>query len=271
VRAVAVLCDIHGNLPALDAVLAELAADPPDAIVIGGDIVAGPQPREVLERLDALPWPMLGVRGNADRCVVAAFDGAIPETERDEPMWIADAWTAARLGRVERDRLAALPPLAELDVEVLGRVLFCHGTPHSDEERVTAVTPEPRLARILEGVEADLVVGGHTHRQFDLRAGGRRMVNAGSIGRPYEREPGAYWLRLGPGVELRRTTYDTAAALEAFRALGYPDADGMAADVDADEVAARFEAAADAPLPPESLTAGGPVGSPMRPPACCST
>jgi predicted phosphodiesterase len=254
VRTVAVLCDIHGNLPALDAVLAELAADPPEAVVIGGDIVAGPQPREVLERIDALPWPLLGVRGNADRCVVTAFDGAIPAAERDEPMWIADAWTAARLAPEERDRLAALPPLAELDVDGLGRVLFCHGTPYSDEERVTAVTPEPRLARILEGVDADLVVGGHTHRQFDLRAGGRRMVNAGSVGRPYERERGAYWLRLGPGVELRRTAYDTAAATEAFRALGYPDADGMAVDVDPDEVAARFEAAADAPLPPESLT-----------------
>ena len=253
-RTVAVLCDIHGNLPALDAVLAEFAADPPEAVVIGGDIVAGPQPREVLDRIDSLPRPLLGVRGNADRCVVSAFDGAIPEAERDEPMWIADAWTATRLAREERDRLAALPPLAELDVDGLGRVLFCHGTPYSDEERVTTVTPESRLARILEGVDADLVVGGHTHRQFDLRAGGRRMVNAGSVGRPYEREPGAYWLRLGPSVELRRTVYDTAAATEAFRALGYPDADGMAADVDPDEVAARFEAGADAPLPPESLT-----------------
>jgi predicted phosphodiesterase len=253
VRSVAVLCDIHGNLPALDAVLAELRAAPPDAVVIGGDVVAGPQPREVLERLHGLPWPRHWVRGNADRCVVSAFDGAIPEAERHEPAWVADAYTAERLSRAERDLLDALPPLAELEIDGLGRVLFCHGTPHSDEERVTAVTPEPRLARILGGVEAELVVGGHTHRQFDLRAGARRMVNAGSVGRPYEREPGAYWLRLGPGVELRRTAYDTGAAVEAFRALGYPDADGMALEVDPDEVSAQFEAAAGAPLAPESL------------------
>ena len=206
VRSVAVLCDIHGNLPALDAVLAELVAEPPDAVVIGGDVVAGPFPAEVLDRLDGLPWPLHWVRGNADRCVVAAFDGAIPEAERDEPMWVADAWTAERLSRGQRDRLAALPPLARLEVEGLGPVLFCHGTPRSDEERVTAVTPAPRLAGILEGVEEPLVVGGHTHRQFDLRAGFRRMVNAGSVGRPYEREPGAYWLRLGPAVEHRRTS-----------------------------------------------------------------
>jgi predicted phosphodiesterase len=255
-RAVAVLCDIHGNLPALDAVLAELRADPPDAVVLGGDVVAGPQPAEVLERLDALPWPLHWVRGNADRCVVSAFDGTIPEAERDEPIWIADAYSAERLTRADRDRLAALPPLAELAIAGLGTVLFCHGTPRSDEERVTAVTPGPRLARILEGVGAELVVGGHTHRQFDLRAGGRRMVNAGSVGRPYEREPGAYWLRLGPGVELRRTPYDAVGAVETFRALGYPDADGMLSRHDPDEVAARFEAGAEAPVAPESLTAG---------------
>ena len=254
VRAVAVLCDIHGNLPALDAVLAELAADLPDAVVIGGDVVAGPFPAEVLERLDALPLPLHWVRGNADRCVVAAFDGAIPEAERDEPMWVADAWTAERLSRAQRDRVAALPPLARLEVEGLGPVLFCHGTPRSDEERVTAVTPEPRLAGILDGVEEALVVGGHTHRQFDLRSGSRRMVNAGAVGRPYEREPGAYWLRLGPGVEHRRTPYDTRAAVEAFRALGYPDAGGMVPEDDPDEVAAMFEAGAGAPLAPESLT-----------------
>jgi putative phosphoesterase len=254
VRSVAVLCDIHGNLPALEAMLDELRADPPGAVVIGGDVAAGPMPHEVLERLLALPWPVHWVRGNADRCVVAAFDGAVPADEAHEPMWVADAWTAGRLSRVERDLLAGLPPLAELDVEGAGRVLFCHGSPRSDEERVTAVTPPERLARILDGVTVDLVVGGHTHRQFDLRVGGSRMVNAGSVCRPYEREPGAYWLRLGPAVEHRRTAFDTAAAVAAFHTLGYPDADGMAERVDPDEVSAMFEASADGPLPPESLT-----------------
>jgi len=254
VRSVAVLCDIHGNLPALEAVLGELRADPPGAVVIGGDVAAGPMPLEVIERLLALPWPVHWVRGNADRCVVTAFDGALPADEAHEPMWVADAWTAERLSRAERDLLAGLPPLAELDVAGLGPVLFCHGTPRSDEERVTSVTAPDRLARILEDVTQNLIVGGHTHRQFALRSGVKRMVNAGSAGRPYEREPGAYWLRLGPGVEHRRTAYDTGAAVEAFRALGYPDADGMSERVDPDEVSAMFEAGADGPLAPESLT-----------------
>jgi diadenosine tetraphosphatase ApaH/serine/threonine PP2A family protein phosphatase len=163
-------------------------------------------------------------------------------------------WTAGRIGRAERDRLAALPSLVRLAVAGLGPVLFCHGTPRSDEERVTAVTPAPRLARILADGGAPLVVAGHTHRQFDRTAGGRRMVNAGSVGRPYEAEPGAYWLELGPGVALQRTPYDTDAASAAFRALGYPFAEAMLAPVDADAVAARYEATADAPVAEASLT-----------------
>jgi putative phosphoesterase len=240
---VAVLCDIHGNLPALEAVLAQLRADQPDAVVVGGDIAAGPMPLEVLARLRELPYPVHWLRGNADRALVTCFDGTMPERLRDHPIWIADAWTARRISRAERDFLEALPPLVRLAVEGLGEVLFCHGTPSSDEERVTVFTPDERLERILAGAgAASVVVGGHTHRQFDRAVGGRRMINAGSVGRPYERGPGAYWVRLGPDVRLLRTAYDTAAATEAFRVLGYPLADTMLAPVDADAVAAAYEA-----------------------------
>src|SRR3954452_19798041 len=195
---VAVLCDIHGNLPALDAVIAELVARPPDAIVVGGDVAAGPQPVEVLERLRSLPWPVHWLRGNADRAVVMGYDGTIPAHLRDHPLFVADAWTAALLSRADRDFLDGLPPLVELGVEGLGAVLFCHGTARSDEERVTVFTAPERLARIIEHAGADVVVAGHTHRQFDHAAGSGRFVNAGSVGRPYEQAPGAYWARLGP-------------------------------------------------------------------------
>jgi putative phosphoesterase len=253
-RSVAVLCDIHGNLPALDAVLAELGAAPPDAVVIGGDVAAGPQPVEVLERLRALPWPVHWLRGNADRIVVQGFDGTMPPELRDHPLYVADAWTARFLSHADRDFLAGLAPLVRLHVAPLGEVLFCHGTARSDEERVTAFTPDARLARILEEAGAPLVVAGHTHRQFDRSVGGRRMVNAGSVGRPYEREPGAYWLRLGPGVELRRTAYDAGRATAAFTALGYPAADSMLAPVDADAVARAYEESSARPVSPDSLT-----------------
>ena len=255
VASVAVLCDIHGNLPALDAVVAELEEEPPDAIVIGGDSAAGPMPVEVLARLHALPWPAHWLRGNADRFVVMGYDGTIPAELLEQPLFAADAWTATFLSRADRDFLDGLPQLLRLTVDGLGPVLFCHATARSDEERVTVFTPEERLARILAEADAPLVVAGHTHRQFDRAAAGRRMVNAGSVGRPYEEEPGAYWLRLGPGVELRRTSYDTAAASARFHALGYPFAAGMLAPVDADAVAAKYEASSAKPPSPDSLIA----------------
>ena len=261
VRSAAVLCDVHGNLPALDAVLAELAADPPDAVVIGGDALAGPMPAEVLARLRELPWPAHWLRGNADRAVVMGFDGTIPPELREHPLFAGDAWAATFLTREDRDFLDALDPLLVLEVEEIGEVLFCHGTARSDEERVTSATPPERLARILDEAGAPFVVAGHTHRQFDRTVDGRRFVNAGSVGRPYEHVPGAYWLRLGPGVELRRTDYDTEAADRAFHALGYPAAHLMFARVDPDEVAARYEAASGEPVSPASAIE--PVANPL--------
>jgi diadenosine tetraphosphatase ApaH/serine/threonine PP2A family protein phosphatase len=194
------------------------------------------------------------LRGNADRFVVMSFDGTIPPELLEHPLFAADAWTATFLSRGDRDFLDGLPPLLRFRVGGLGDVLFVHATARSDEERVTVFTPEERLARILADADAPLVVGGHTHRQFDRGAGGRRMVNAGSVGRPYEHEPGAYWLRLGPDVELRRTDYDVTATTDAFRALDYPLADTMLAPVDADAVARSYEERGDAALDPASLT-----------------
>ena len=183
-----------------------------------------------------------------------SFDGTVPPKLLEHPLYQADQWVATFIDRAERDWLEALPPVVRLDVDGLGEVLFCHATPRSDEERITVFTPPERLAPILEQGGADLTVAGHTHRQFDLTAGGRRMVNAGSVGRPYEHGPGAYWLRLGPDVELRRTGYDTGAAVARFAAAGYPLADSILAPVDADAIARRYEDHGDEALDPSSYT-----------------
>lgn len=252
-RSVAALYDIHGNLPALDAVLAELHDDPPDAVVVGGDVCAGPMPVEVLGRLRELPWPTRWLRGNADRAVVMGFDGAIPPELQDHPLYKGDAWAATLLSREERDFLDAFPALVALTIEGLGEVLFCHASARSDEERVTIFTPDDRLARILDEARTDLLVCGHTHRQFDRTVGERRIVNAGSIGRPYEHEPGGYWLRVGPDIRLIRTPYDVASADATFHATGYPAADLIFDVGDPDERARHYERAAQKPATVASL------------------
>ena len=242
---VAALYDVHGNLPALEAVLADEAFAAADAVVVGGDVAAGPLPAEVLDRLGALELPVRWVRGNADREVVAHFDrGDTDHTAYgpDEPAERADAFTAARITREHRDLMAGFEDVVRLD-----GALYCHGSPRSDEEIITALTPEARLEPMLAGVAEALVVCGHTHHQFELRAGPQRVVNAGSVGMPYEGERGAFWLLVADGEPaLRRTDYDVDAAVPVLRASGFPDVDDLIREsllepVQADFVARHFE------------------------------
>ena len=213
---VAALYDIHGNLPALEAVLGEVGAD---AILVGGDVASGPFPRETLERLQAYGPRVHFVRGNADRVLDLA--GA-----NDGEVWVRSRyWVAERLGEEQLAFLAGLPLDVTLDVEGLGPVRFCHGAPGSDEEVITRVTSEERLRGLLAGVGESIVVCGHTHIQFDRVLDGIRVVNAGSVGAPYEGHPGAYWLELGPDVTFHRTEYDIEAAVAAISATGYPQAE----------------------------------------------
>jgi predicted phosphodiesterase len=220
---VAALYDVHGNLPALEAVLAEVERCRADLIVVGGDVANGPMPRECLERLRALGDRALFVRGNGDREI------AVARSDGDADLWAARTrWSAGELDEEQLEFLAGLPETQSVRVRGLGRVLFCHGSPRDDEEIVTALTTEERLAPMLGGVSEPTVVCGHTHVQFDRVVGETRVVNAGSVGMPYETRPGAYWALLDGEVELRRTGYDFEAAAAAVRASGFPGADELA-------------------------------------------
>jgi predicted phosphodiesterase len=161
------------------------------------------------------------------------------------------AWTAEAIDRRDRDLLASFADRVVLDVDGLGPTLFCHGTPRDDEELLTALTPERRWRPALKDVAEDVVVCGHTHAQFDRQLGPWRVVNAGSVGLPYEGRAGAYWLLLGPDVEHRRTDYDVELATAAMRAGGNPDTDELLRESlveprDSREVAELFERQADA-------------------------
>jgi putative phosphoesterase len=221
---VAALYDIHGNLPALEAVLAEIEEIRPDVVLVGGDMALGPFPRETIERLGSLGEQVRFIRGNADRVLVEpAGDSAGPS-----PWPERQAWTRTQLTDEQRKLLAGLSHSAALEVDGLGEVLFCHGSPRDDEEIITRVTSAERLSEMLSGVVQQVVVCGHTHVQFDRVIGGVRLVNAGSVGMPYEDEPGAYWTLLGPDVELRRTGYDLERAAAVIRTTDFPSADEFA-------------------------------------------
>jgi putative phosphoesterase len=197
---IATLYDVHGNLPALEAVLAEI---PDDAtIVVGGDVVTGgAHPSETLERLRGLGDRVVWIRGNVDRELKQGEPGLAPAE-------LLDA-TRAALTDEQIEFLYAQPLTAQID-----RVLFCHATPRNDLDIFTERTPEDRLVEIFAGVHADIVVCGHTHMQFERSIAGRRVINSGSVGMPYENEPGAYWTL---DLEHRRTDYDGATPSEHSR------------------------------------------------------
>ena len=211
---VAALYDIHGNLPALEAVLAEVERERVDAIVVGGDIASGPpQPREVVELVRSLPNAHC-IRGNADRL-----------RDREHAGEEGLEWLLSQLDEERIDWLEGLPFSVVLD-----DTLYVHSNPKDDTTMVTELTTDEKLAGLLKGVEQRRVVAGHTHMQLERRVGETLFVNAGSVGWPYEGTPGSYWAILDDGVELRHTDYDRERTAELVRASGHPRAEEIAAE-----------------------------------------
>lgn len=234
---VAAIYDIHGNLPALEAVLQDVYQADVDQIVVGGDVVPGPMPRETLRRLQELDLPTHFIRGNGELSVLAqiagARDGSVTYwgttsgARPPEPIVETYEWTASQLGPEFESYLTRWPKTLQLEIDAIGQVLFCHSTPRSETEVFTRLTSEERLLPIFEGINARVVVCGHTHMQFDRTIGKTRVVNAGSVGMPFGK-PGAYWLLLGPDIQLRHTSYDLAKAAELIGATSYPQAHNFA-------------------------------------------
>jgi putative phosphoesterase len=224
---VAAIYDIHGNFPALEAVLYEIRQADVDQIVVGGDVVTGPMPRETLACLLELEIPVQFIRGNCEGYVLAHMADE-DTSSTPEPYRTIDRWVAQQLYPEYESLLVSWPITLRVEIEGLGTVLFCHATPRDENEIFTHLTPEDRLLPVFEGLDFPLVVCGHTHMQFDRTVGKIRVVNAGSVGTPYG-EPGAYWLLLGPDVEFRHTRYDLMKAAERIRATNYPQADEFAA------------------------------------------
>ncbi len=224
---VAAIYDIHGNLPALEAVLQEIREARVDQVVVGGDVLPGPMPRETLARLADLDIPVHYIYGNGEVAVLEQMAGKVPSAAPEQYRPVIQ-WTGEQLDASQERFLSTWPKTLHLEIDGLGHVLFCHATPRNENECFTRLTPENRLLPVFEGVDADVVVCGHTHMQFDRMIGRTRVANAGSVGMPFG-EPGADWLLLGSDIELRHTPYDFANAAESIRGTRYPQAQEFAA------------------------------------------
>jgi len=213
---VAALFDIHAMPWALDAVLADLDADP---IVLGGDYLYGPYPRETVARLRSLDATM--IRGNCED--------------------MAEEWESAQLADGDLGWLQSLPLTATVD-----GVLYCHASPTSNLPITTAITPDADVVATFDGVEGTVVIG-HTHHQFDRRIGALRVVNAGSVGMPYEGEIAAFWTLVDGGEPtFQRTPIDIERAVAEMRASAWPHAqsfvdENLLAVPDRDEAIATLE------------------------------
>ena len=219
---VAALYDIHGNLPALEAVLEDVRREGVDAIVVGGDVLPGPMPRECLDLLHSTGIRTEFIHGNGESAVLESLRGgeltAVPEAFRDGIRWNGT--------QIPNERVAAIsawPLTARFEIDGMGNVLFCHATPRNDTEIFTKLSSPERIWVMFAGVNAAIVVCGHTHMQFDLTVDVLRIVNAGSVGAPFA-NPGAYWALFGPDVQLRRTSYDVEAAASRIRRTDFPGA-----------------------------------------------
>ena len=240
VTTVAVLSDIHGALPVLDAVLAEPDVAAADRVVVTGDHAAGPMPVEVLDRLVGLGERCVLVRGNADRELVDVARGGTSPHD-------VSTWAGRQLRPDQVDLLDGLPHPVRLDVTGFGTVVFCHGTPRDDDEVVLVDTRLSRWAEVFAELEETdrVVVCGHTHMPFMRLVDRRLVVNSGSVGMPYGRTGGSWALLRDGQVELRHTPIDVDAAVAAVVAgSSYPDRQAWAdeyvrsANSDADAVMA---------------------------------
>jgi predicted phosphodiesterase len=221
VGTVAVLSDIHGVLPVLEAVLAEPAVRAAELVVVTGDLASGPEPVPVLDRLLAEGPRVRLVRGNADRELVTLARG-----ESLDPPDDVTPWAAAQLRPDQVTLLAQLPHPITLDLDGFGPVVFCHGTPRRDDEVVLVDSSLARWAAAFTGLPSEVrtVVCGHTHMPYARLVDRRLVVNSGSIGMPYGR-PGGSWALLHAGaVALQHTRIDVDAAVAAVVARStYPD------------------------------------------------
>jgi predicted phosphodiesterase len=218
VSRLAVIGDVHGNAVAFAAVLEEIRADPPDLVVINGDLSWGAEPETTLELADSVPKAVF-VRGNAESALLRLAQGEASEPTETEA-WMVQQHSPGRIAEIE-----GYAGAVSATVDGFGRVFLCHGSPRGDQEIVTPETPDERMHALLAGTQLDVLVTAHVHLQFEREVLGITSMNAGSVGLQYGDTPAAYWAEIGPEIRLCRTPYDVDEAERRVRSSGIPTAD----------------------------------------------
>ncbi len=180
----AILSDIHGNLVALETVLSQLSHQSIDQVICLGDVASsGPQPHAVLKKLMGLRWPI--VQGNTDAWLLnpERYIGDDPFYRRINE--IAD-WCEAQLTRQDKAYLRTFQPTVEMALGDGLKLLGYHGSPRSNEEFITATTPDLKIEEIFGDLPQQIFAGGHTHQQLLRRYRDIHLLNPGSVGLPYE-------------------------------------------------------------------------------------
>lgn len=185
---IGVLSDIHGNLIALEAVLADLADVRVDHMVCLGDVAAmGPQPRESIKRVRSLDCPV--VMGNTDEWLVQPATNNTPADDREQILRDFASWAAGQLGPDDVGFVRSFQPTVEVALDEAVTLLCYHGSPRSNTDRIMPTTPDDDLDLMMAGTTAPVLVGGHTHEAMLRRYRGRVILNPGSISLPYHHLP----------------------------------------------------------------------------------
>ena len=222
----AVLYDIHGNLPALEAVISEFDDLDIKQVVIGGDVVLGPMTNECLDLLFSIAMPTHFIKGNCESEVLSCLNGR-PNKELPAKVLNNINWTARQMQERHIQDINNWPDTITLQVQGMGNVFFCHATPESNTENFTRLTVKSKIEQMFGLVQESYTVCGHTHMHFEISIANTTILNAGSVGMPFG-EPGAYWLTLGDKIEFRHTPYDYKHASSRVLNSAYPDAEDFA-------------------------------------------
>ncbi len=232
-KKIAVLADIHGNMPALRAVLEDVDRQEPDEVLVAGDLVGrGPEGSRVVATIAERGWRCL--RGNHEDYLLAFVHREVPAEWWHEGEWAASRWMAAELEPSAVRFIEELP--FELRPESAGGLLLVHGSPRSNNDGLGPWTSDEKLVRHLEAIDEDLLVCGHTHRPMIRSVRNGRVVNPGAVGLPFNHDQRAQYGifhhdKAGWRVELRRVPYDIGEVLRIYETSGFQEAGGVTAEL----------------------------------------